>query len=96
MNVNGDPAKRNIPPHLEPLFEAMLAGQTIPSITIIQGEVNKDDPSKDITLENVKAVDYWQGFGSGFDKELGKYVKHDFVDASPSSFYMGWVKSFTL
>jgi hypothetical protein len=96
MNFYGDKDKRNVSPELEPLFQAMMAGKSIASITIMRGEMNKGDTSKDITFKNVTASDYSVGFSSKFNEEKGTTERHDYVDATPQNFYMSWVRSFTL
>lgn len=96
MHFYGDKSKINITPELEPLFQAMMADKPIASITIMAGEINKGDTSKDITMENVIATEYAQGMGSRFNEEKGIYEHYDYVDATPRNFYMSWVRSFTL
>jgi hypothetical protein len=74
----------------------MLAGQTIASITIMRGTMNKNDPSKDITLEQVVASEYTQGVSSSLNRESGQYESNDYVEAAPRNFYMNWVRSFVI
>lgn len=48
----------NFPAHLQPLFDAMEAGATIKRITCMRGINNKDDRSKDFTIENFRVTEY--------------------------------------
>lgn len=84
------------------LFDAMLAGKTIKSITCMKGSINKNNPERDFTLTNVKALHYWVGMG--WSEASGNV---DLVDIEPQqfdaesgcardSFYMNWVRSFEI
>lgn len=110
INSSRNDGKYNIPDGLRPLFDDMNAGRTIKKIVCYAGQINKNDPSKDFTIENFKALEYWVGIG--VDGKTGEY--RDYVDTNVSdsvsnlasipgtinmqhkSFYMNWVKSFEL
>jgi len=95
--------KLNYAPELKPLFDAMKEGKTIKSIVCMGGTMNKDNPEKDFTIENFKALDYWVGLCSNYDgSQLFDYVDTDAPETdinksrTRKSFYMNWVKSFEL
>lgn len=80
----------NFNPKMQPLFDAMVEGKTIKSIKCISGNINKEDPTKDFTIEKFVALEYTIGFSSGPDGY------HDYVETDKRSFYMNWVRSFEL
>jgi len=96
MQFHGDETKREKPPGTEPLFQAMMEGKVIASITLMRGSMNRENPEHDFTINNVRATDYWQAAGMSFDKEKGEYVDVDYVMAEPKDFYINWVRSFQL
>ncbi|MFA6513666.1 MAG: hypothetical protein WCT50_00035 [Patescibacteria group bacterium] len=87
-------------PALRPLFDAMNAGKTIKSVTCFAGQVNKDDRTKDFTIKDFVAEDYYVAMQSSFDlsktfdwvttDQEGKTQEHR------GTFYMSWVISFEL
>lgn len=105
MNIeNSHNEPFNYRPELKPLFDAMKDGKTIKSIVCMGGELNKDNPEKDFTIENFKALTYWVCMSSNHNGS----EKFDLVDTDAPdtrfnddgvrkrSFYMSWVKSFQL
>lgn len=92
----------NYPLELQPLFDAMKEGKTIKSIVCMGGSMNKDNPAKDFTIENFKAINYWVSIGSNNGYERFDYVDTDAPETDPNksrthkSFYMNWVRSFQL
>ncbi len=104
MNIeNSRNEPLNYPPELKPLFDAMKDGKTIKSIVCMGGTMNKDNPEKDFTIENFKALDYWVGISSNLGGKNFDLVDTDAPDTRVDdgvvrkrSFYMSWVKSFQL
>lgn len=111
MNINTSQiAKYNIHDGCKPLFDAMADGKIIKKIVCYAGEINKDNPEKDFTIQNFIALEYWAGMS--MNGATGKY--HDYVDTNvfdsvenlasipetisvqTKGFYMNWVKSFEL
>jgi len=104
MNFHGNESNVNFSPELQPLFDAMMRGDVIKSITFCAGEINRHDRSKDVTFTNFKATDYWEGMAYNSTKREW----HDYVDefverteqfltgAKTRGFYMSWVLSFEL
>ena len=96
MQFSGDINKVSFHPQVRPLFESMMAGETIRSITCYAGGVNKDDRTKDFTIENVKGLDYYQGMQCNFDgSQWFDYVDIK-CDQERTGFYMNWVLNFTI
>jgi len=96
MNFHGNESNVSFSPELQPLFDAMMQGDVIKSITFCAGEINRHDRSKDVTLEYFIATDYWEGMAYN----SAKHDYHDYVDTNlageKTSFYMSWVLSFEL
>jgi len=59
MDFHGKIEKVSFPPSLKPLFDAMLEGKTIKSVTCIGGTINESNRSKDFTIQDFKVTDYW-------------------------------------
>ena len=92
MEIHGDLSKLTIDPKLQPLFDAMKEGKRIKSITCMKGNINKDNRDKDFTIENVKATDFFIGYGIS-----NNIAVHYIVTNNPDeSFYIGWVLNFEL
>jgi hypothetical protein len=102
MNIqNSDNNPFNYAENLKPLFDAMKAGKTIKSVTCMAGTSNRENPEKDFTIENFKAVDYWVAISHNHDST----EKHDYVNTDVqkiddaenlTDFYMNWVRSFQI
>lgn len=100
MNIHNTNNKGfNYTDYTRQLFDAMLEGKTIKSITCMAGLMNKNNPDKDFVLTNVKALDYTVGLS--WSQQHGH---NDYVDIEPQmvadrkmdGFYMNWVRSFEL
>jgi hypothetical protein len=97
---NIDLESLNFEENLLPLFEAMKEGKTIHSVTCCAGEINKNSEEKDFTIENFKAMNYFVSMQSNHDGSK----KFDWVTTDQEgksnqhkgTFYMNWVKSFTI
>ncbi len=87
----------------KPLFDAMVAGKVIKSITCMKGQMNKNHPEFDYTLTNVKALMYWVGI-SFKDISCNEREYFDLIDCEPQiindeirdMFYMNNIRSFEL
>ena len=81
-------------PRLEPLFDAMKAGKTISSVTLMYGTMNKNNRSKDTITRNFKATDYTAGLQNSYEGEKFDFVHIDASDCN--GFYMNWVVKFEI
>lgn len=85
---------------LQPLFDAMRAGQKIKSVTCFAGEINKNNREKDFTITDFIAEDYYVAMQCNYD--LSKTFDWVVTDQEGKSgdhkgtFYMSWVISFEL
>lgn len=101
MNImNGHNETFNYPDWMEPLFNAMKEGRTIKRVIYFSGDMNKDNPEKDITLEDFIATDYLVGISRNLKNgTLSDNVitnKHINKDSPEGRFYMHWIKSFEI
>lgn len=90
-------------PHLKPLFDAMIAGQTIRKVICMNGTSEDESPNHDIVFENFTALRYDDSFsplnGNNLDEVIvNKYAVRiiDGVKTMRKNFYMVWVRSFEL
>lgn len=88
----------NFGENLRPLFEAMKEDKVIKSVTCYRDEANKDDRTKDFTIENFRATVYCVDI-----RRVEPTERHDFVqtdqrggDDKLMGFYMDRVISFKL
>ena len=91
MIIYGDITQKNVSEENLPLFEALISGKTIPSITYMRGTMNKDNRELDITIENVKGEIYWVelGYSDGISVDYVHYSKDE-------GFYLNWIVSYNL
>jgi hypothetical protein len=96
--INKYEAPFNFGENLRPLFEAMKKDQVIKSVTCCRDENNKDDRTKDFTIENFRAVVYCVDI-----RRVEPIKRHDLVQINQrgengelKGFYMSWVISFEL
>jgi len=89
----------NYAPELQPLFDAMVAGKTIKSITCMLGSMNKDKRADDFTIKEFYANTYFVAAQHNHDST----EKYDYVIVESQGevnehevFYMNWVRDFEL
>lgn len=87
---NSSRSPYNFPENLLALFDAMVQGKTIKSVTCFGGHAFKEDKEKDFTIENFIATEY----NVAATENRGQ--KNDYVDTDKRPFYMDWVKSFVI
>lgn len=92
--VNISNGKYNFQEELRPLFEAMVAGRKIKSVTCMRGTINKSNPSADFKIEDFVALTYRVGVSDSKDNSWD-YVETDY-SVKFKNFYMDWVRSFEL
>ena len=86
----------NTIPNLSPLFEAMLAGKKIKSVTFFNGFMLKDKTEHDLKMENFIALTYLIN-GTAFGKiECDVVITNAYGMGSRGSFCMQWVKDYEL
>jgi hypothetical protein len=89
----------NFDEKLIPLFESLISGRPVKSITCFSGEVNKGNRDKDFIIKDFFAEYYLASIASNYDGN--KYYDLVEVHAGASEkkevqFYMNWVISFEL
>ena len=99
---NPDNKPYNIDDSTRPLFEALIQGKTIKSLTMVRGSMNRDKPDLDFTVTNFTCVMYCVSAG-----QTGAGVNIDMFEITPgqeiphsnelrSDFYMSNVRSYEL
>jgi hypothetical protein len=95
MEIEGNREDIALETRLHPLLKAMENGEVIKKIVLMHGNMNKDKPELDLTIENVVAKTYW--VHAGYNDKSGWVDYVDVAaDGNRDGFYMQNVRFFEI